>query len=534
MDAALNIGAQLGGFPQKDIKSETGVVAPGRQIEGYEGAPKRDGEAKEFLAAVLDQSAAVKDETTENTFISDDAETRLFKLQFQSLATQKTGVAESESGPPQPEVSTLFTIGEPGGVESKLSGQALAPVVLGVAADQPDALKTGPSTEATISGGKTEQSGLSLGAFQSVVIDDTGLESTGPQSSASAPPVSDDDKSKLSKPQPSTSVALTVGDAETMAYGPQPNITASTALDDTQNGALVFAGNSQAERLQNSELIVTSRAVTDDPIKPRRQAQPGAKAAIVQGAEISPLQKAQQTLLDGAQQLAPPDAERAVTEDIRIPEKQTQPSATLNDPSRVVQSRPTSPYLLAPANHTSSSVVIANNGEGVSSDLDLDMAVDFTSGRRLVGQAASVPQTLASPTTAHAPAIAATAQVIAAIKANRRSDTIEIRLDPPELGRVKIDFTMETMDSVKAILSAERAETLDHMRRNIGDLAAQLKDAGFKSMEFEFAKNSGQEFSKTNAASETPGKDGGDLPSLGQGDIVYLSMRSDAQLDLLA
>jgi flagellar hook-length control protein FliK len=223
-----------------------------------------------------------------------------------------------------------------------------------------------------------------------------------------------------------------------------------------------------------------------------------------------------------------------VAEDARIPEKQIQPSATLNDPSRVVQSRQTSPYLLAPADHAASSVLIANSGEGVSSDLDLEMAVDFTSGRRLAGQAVSAPQALASPTTMHAPVVGATAQVIAAIKANRRSDTIEIRLDPPELGRVKIDFTMETMDSVKAILSAERAETLDHMRRNIGELAAQLKDAGFKSVEFEFAQNSGHEFSNTNAAPETLGKDGDDAPSLGQEDIVYLSMRSDAQLDLLA
>ncbi|NOX93997.1 MAG: hypothetical protein GXP04_02555 [Alphaproteobacteria bacterium] len=600
MDAALNFGAQLGGFLQKDVKPETGAIAPGRRIEGYEGSPKRDGEAREFLAAIRDQSAAAKDDTVVNAFTSDDAEALLFKLQFQSSAALTIDDPDGESSEPQSKASAPFISSEIESTQYKLRDQASVPTITDANGGEQDGLESGLSTSIVTGNAKSEIGAPLLEAFAPVVVNDTDIKVTEQQVGAFAQLTTGDTKNELRELQPrasapvaigstdselrelqprasapvaigstdselreqkprasvplavgdtknelpelqsSTSAPLAVGDVETTTYESQPRITAPTVFNDSEDAVLVFAGNSQVERSQiseltvNRELIVNSRAVTDDPASPRRQALPGAKAAVVQGSEILPLQKTQPTSLEGVQQLAPPDAERSVAEDIRIPEKQTQPSATLNDPSRVVQSRQTSPYFLAPADHAVSSALIVKNGEGVSSDLDLDMAVDFTSGRRLVGQAVSAPQTLASPITTHAPVVGATAQIIAAIKANRRSDTIEIRLDPPELGRVKIDFTMETMDSVKAVLSAERAETLDHMRRNIGELAAQLKEAGFKSMEFEFSKNTGHEFSKTNVAPETSNTDGGDASSLGQEDIVYLSMRSDAQLDLLA
>ncbi len=534
MDVALNLGAQLGGVLPKEAAPEIGATALDRRSEGYEGAAKQDGAAKEFLAALLDQSAAAKDQAVDNTFTFNDTQTPFFKLQFGSVATLTNDSVDSKSIEPQPEVPTLFIFDESEGVQRQFQDQASAAFVIDIANDGPDALQSGQPASVLIGDVKTEPHEPLSGATASAVTDDASIELPGLQPGGSVLPVNGDDKNKPSKPQSSASAPLTAGDVATVEYEPQTRMPAPTVLDDAEDEVLPIGDNSQAKRSQQIESRVNSRTIADDPISPRRSAQPGAKAAIVQGAEILPLQKSQPTSFGGVQQLAAPDAEKAVVEDVRIPGKQTQPSATLNDPSRVVQSRQASPYLSTPTDHAAAQVLITNNGEGVSGDLDLDLAVDFTSGRRLVGQAASVPQTLASPTTTHAPVVGATAQVIAAIKANRRSDTIEIRLDPPELGRVKIDFTMETMDSVKAILSAERAETLDHMRRNIGELAGQLKDAGFKSVEFEFTQNSGHEFSNTNAAPETPGKDGDDSPSLGQEDIVYLSMRSDAQLDLLA
>ena len=64
--------------------------------------------------------------------------------------------------------------------------------------------------------------------------------------------------------------------------------------------------------------------------------------------------------------------------------------------------------------------------------------------------------------------------------------SVEIRLDPEELGRVKLRLHgQEGAMSVTVI--AERAETLDLLRRHIDQLAAQLKDIGYSELSFEFA-----------------------------------------------
>ncbi len=135
--------------------------------------------------------------------------------------------------------------------------------------------------------------------------------------------------------------------------------------------------------------------------------------------------------------------------------------------------------------------------------------------------------------TANAAAAGAAAQVIAAIKADKNSSNIEVRLDPPELGRVRISFTMESADAVKAVLSVERAETLDHLRRNVGQFMEDLKMAGFGSVDIEFSEHGSSEFAQD---MEFEGFDSD--PSLmtaqsDANDIVYLSLRDDAQLNVL-
>lgn len=63
--------------------------------------------------------------------------------------------------------------------------------------------------------------------------------------------------------------------------------------------------------------------------------------------------------------------------------------------------------------------------------------------------------------------------------------TIELRLDPPELGRVTIH--MSTHDQqMTAHVSAERADTADLMRRHADLLAATLEKAGFSQANLSF------------------------------------------------
>jgi flagellar hook-length control protein FliK len=78
------------------------------------------------------------------------------------------------------------------------------------------------------------------------------------------------------------------------------------------------------------------------------------------------------------------------------------------------------------------------------------------------------------------------AQQIAAAVARASDGQVEVRLDPPELGRVQI--RMETTDDgVRAVVLAERPETQDLLRRNADQLARDLGSAGFERVSLDFS-----------------------------------------------
>ncbi len=64
--------------------------------------------------------------------------------------------------------------------------------------------------------------------------------------------------------------------------------------------------------------------------------------------------------------------------------------------------------------------------------------------------------------------------------------TIDIRLDPPELGRVHIQLN-PTERGVQAIVFADRPETGDMLRRNADELARGLSQAGYGEVSLDFA-----------------------------------------------
>jgi flagellar hook-length control protein FliK len=134
--------------------------------------------------------------------------------------------------------------------------------------------------------------------------------------------------------------------------------------------------------------------------------------------------------------------------------------------------------------------------------------------------------------TANAASASAAAQVVAAIKTEKNSGNIEVRLDPPELGRVRITFSMETADAVKAVLTVERSETLEYLRRNSSQFTEELMMAGFVSVDLEFSERSDSDFKEDYGAAE-PDFDPSFIPVDSGNEIVYLSLRDDAQLNLL-
>ena len=75
---------------------------------------------------------------------------------------------------------------------------------------------------------------------------------------------------------------------------------------------------------------------------------------------------------------------------------------------------------------------------------------------------------------------------IAVAVARATEHRIEIRLDPPELGRVQISLT-PVDGGVQAVVLADRPETQDLLRRHAHALTQELADTGFGNVSLDFA-----------------------------------------------
>jgi flagellar hook-length control protein FliK len=90
-----------------------------------------------------------------------------------------------------------------------------------------------------------------------------------------------------------------------------------------------------------------------------------------------------------------------------------------------------------------------------------------------------VPQAAHLSTTADAVSIAGVAVEIAA-HARDGKNHFEIRLDPPELGRIDVRLHIDHDGQVTSHLRVDRTETLDLLRRDAPALEKALQDAGLK------------------------------------------------------
>lgn len=96
-----------------------------------------------------------------------------------------------------------------------------------------------------------------------------------------------------------------------------------------------------------------------------------------------------------------------------------------------------------------------------------------------------------SPASAATPAMTAPSLQAAAIplssvaievasKAVSGKNHFEIRLDPPELGRIEVHLALDRDGNITSRMIADRADTLDLLRRDAGGLERALQDAGLK------------------------------------------------------
>jgi flagellar hook-length control protein FliK len=67
-----------------------------------------------------------------------------------------------------------------------------------------------------------------------------------------------------------------------------------------------------------------------------------------------------------------------------------------------------------------------------------------------------------------------------AARAQAGRNRFEIRLDPPELGRVDVRLDVDRSGQVTSRLVVDRPDTLEALRRDAGDLERALQQAGLK------------------------------------------------------
>jgi flagellar hook-length control protein FliK len=94
--------------------------------------------------------------------------------------------------------------------------------------------------------------------------------------------------------------------------------------------------------------------------------------------------------------------------------------------------------------------------------------------------AASAPQAATNPVPAPTPVPIAGLAVEIAARASAGKNRFEIRLDPPELGRIDVRLDIDKHGHVTSRLIVEKAETLDLLRRDAPHLERALQDAGLK------------------------------------------------------
>ncbi|WP_074644400.1 flagellar hook-length control protein FliK [Celeribacter baekdonensis] len=63
---------------------------------------------------------------------------------------------------------------------------------------------------------------------------------------------------------------------------------------------------------------------------------------------------------------------------------------------------------------------------------------------------------------------------------------VEITLSPEELGKVRLSFQLSENGAMHVVIAAERAETLDLLRRNIDSLMTEFRDLGYENSGFSF------------------------------------------------
>lgn len=186
------------------------------------------------------------------------------------------------------------------------------------------------------------------------------------------------------------------------------------------------------------------------------------------------------------------------------------PSAT---DLKAADARPTDarPTPVAEGRSTDAAPQIANDKASTSHTLtavDVSAQFDATSGvlpthtqSHTVANAPQLTATSANPNVA-VPVAALAIEIASNVQIGR--SRFEIRLDPPELGRIEVKLDVDRQGQVTSHIIVEKAATLDLLRRDAPQLERALQDAGLKT------SDNGLQFSLRDQSSQGGRPDDGD------------------------
>jgi flagellar hook-length control protein FliK len=263
----------------------------------------------------------------------------------------------------------------------------------------------------------------------------------------------------------------------------------------------------------------------------RTQAPQGQNAQPAQSAQPRPESSATTPI---ALQEAPPAVQQAIAATIApAPEPVTQAAQSAVRPSMQAQAveAPATPRDGKPSAATANANAKAPAGKAAASNgpIMIDTAAPAAQPQSSASEASQIQQSNAATTTAsnasthvqHA-AVESSAQRAAPAAAQvareiiRRFDggstSFELRLDPPELGRVEVRMEVSRDHRVTAVIAADSPQALTELARHARELEAQLQSAGLQlsdnGLSFDLRQGAGR--GEAQEANASQGNGGGD------------------------
>lgn len=233
------------------------------------------------------------------------------------------------------------------------------------------------------------------------------------------------------------------------------------------------------------------------------------KAADTVGVSLAPTQRTMQGELSAMAVTAPPVRETQTrsgrpgsiepdpnrTAAVPLPGNTADGSNRMNSSINHASPQSAGSHVLTSPMHQSGAPDLRGDPTGSFSDL-----AEFETAGRIDLQSAS-RSVMAGPSASPDLPKHVAQQLSAALSMSGGKST-ELALNPAELGRVRISLSSAETGIVVSIV-AERPETLDLMRRNAMQLAAEFSDIGYESVQFDFGQSRSDQGASNDGRSQT-------------------------------